>query len=147
MTRPADAISRLVEDASRTGENFDCEHLYNAGWVYVLASGNRLKIGSVRVSETFAKRGPIKALTNRLREVQAMSPADLTLLRLYTGGPPYERELHRKFNEQRAHGEWFSVAVLADLHFTGCPACETVIVPSDLADMLLADLAKLRGPP
>jgi hypothetical protein len=138
------AIARLVDDARCWAENFDCEHLYETGWTYVLAHADRLKIGCVKKSETFV-RNPIEALTNRLRDVQAMSPVPLALLRLYPGGRPCERELHQRFASHRRHGEWFSAIVLAELEFTGCPKCGTVIVPSEMAEHMRVDLERLKG--
>lgn len=135
----------LIESAERMGENFGCEHL-ETGWVYVLAGDGKIKIGTVKPSETFHLRGPLIALTARLRSIQALSPIPLSLLRLYTGGPAYERELHQRFAKHRLHGEWFGEVVFGEIDLTGCPTCETVIVPSDLALLMRADLQRLRGP-
>ena len=136
MTTANTAISALIADARRMGENFqhlECEHLIKFGWVYVLAGDGLIKVGTVRTGERFKLNGPLEALVSRLREIQAMSPTPLVLLRLYTGGPAYERELHKKLASHRVHGEWFDEIVLGELDFTGCPKCERVIVPSDMA--------------
>lgn len=144
--RAMDELSNaLADDANRMGEAFDCEHLHAAGWVYVLAGGHLLKIGSVRRSDTFIRRGPLVALVARIRAIQATSPAPLTLLRLYTGGLAYERTLHRRLAAYRKHCEWFDEAALAELDFSGCPTCDTVIVPFDIAADMRADLDALRG--
>lgn len=148
-TIPSNAIADLVDAANRMGENFahlQCAHA-DVGWVYILAGNGTLKIGSVRRSETFRRQGPLVALTNRLRHIQAMSSGPLSLLRLYTGGPVYEKELHRQFKQYRLHGEWFDWAAISRLEMTGCPACGLVVVQSDMDDAMQADLRMLRGEP
>lgn len=149
MTLANPLTADLVIEAERMGENFvqlECDHA-RAGWVYVLAGNGLVKIGSVRSSETFLRAGPMVALTNRLRNIQAMSPTPLVLLRLFAGGPAYERELHTRFAARRVHGEWFNEIVFGDLEMTGCPKCELVVVPSDVSGEIRAELARLRNSP
>jgi len=59
-----------------------------------------------------AKDGPIKIgvannAVNRLKSLQAASPATLSILAQTVGGQPREREYHRQFAAHRLHGEWF----------------------------------------
>jgi len=46
----------------------------------------------------------------RLRELQVASPSGLVLLRAVPGDMDCERELHRRFDRYRVHGEWFQPA-------------------------------------
>lgn len=140
VTAPNPLSQQLADAAKRMGENFEQLECGHDGWVYVIAGNGLVKIGSVKPS-----LAPLGSLLARLRSIQAMSPTPLALLRLYTGGPAYERELHQRFADKRAHGEWFDEDVIAELDFTGCPACGLVVVDGDLATMMRADLQRLRG--
>lgn len=56
--------------------------------------------------------GPIKigrasSPAMRLAQLQAMSPIQLEIIGLCRGGSIEENHLHRKFEPQRQHGEWF----------------------------------------
>lgn len=70
------------------------------GYVYFLdaPSVNRIKIGTGIAPE------------DRLQAVRLMSPVPIELIGLIIGGRSREAELHKKFAEYRAHGEWFEGA-------------------------------------
>lgn len=58
------------------------------------------------------KGGPVKIgwannVERRLQELQTGSPVPLQLLGTMRGKASAEFELHRQFNEERSHGEWF----------------------------------------
>ncbi len=84
------------------------------GYVYFVAAQSRdllIKIG-------FAK-DPFK----RLRTLQTGSPLDLELFGYVAGTEVLERRLHRIFERDRMHGEWFVAdGYLRDLVF-GLVAC------------------------
>lgn len=48
----------------------------------------------------------------RLAFLSNMSPAELVLLGSISGSQPQEAILHRKFSNDRDHGEWFRVSLL-----------------------------------
>lgn len=70
------------------------------GSIYYIActSTMRLKIG-------FTNGDPLK----RLRALQTGAPAPLTLIAVHPGTIEQERELHKKYEAQRIHGEWFEM--------------------------------------
>ena len=47
---------------------------------------------------------------NRLSVLQCGSPVALHLVGVIDGGEARERELHRRFAEERRHGEWFEAS-------------------------------------
>lgn len=48
-------------------------------------------------------------VARRLADIQRMSPAPLKVLWQEAGGFEMETALHRRFHQQRAHGEWFNL--------------------------------------
>jgi hypothetical protein len=66
--------------------------------VYVLGApgGSTVKIGRTT------------NLAKRFADIQSMSPVPLTLMWSHPGGHELETRLHRRFAEQRIHGEWFT---------------------------------------
>lgn len=66
-------------------------------WVYFVqgVDGGRIKIGVAAHPR------------DRLAQLQSMSPVDLRILAITHGGYAREAELHKRFAESRAHGEWF----------------------------------------
>lgn len=75
------------------------------GFVYFLdaPSVNRIKIGTAIEPE------------HRVTAVRLMSPVEIRLIGTIAGGRSKEAELHERFRERRAHGEWFD----ADADFRG----------------------------
>lgn len=53
------------------------------------------------------KIGYAKNVAQRLAEHQCSSPYELRLIRAVPGPRPLEREMHRRFAEDRLRGEWF----------------------------------------
>jgi hypothetical protein len=53
------------------------------------------------------KIGIATELERRLRDIQAMSPDTLALVRCINGDVLLERALHESFAVERRHGEWF----------------------------------------
>lgn len=54
-----------------------------------------------------AKIGRSKSVGTRLGAIQRMSPLPLSILWQTEGGSELESALHRRFGNQRVHGEWF----------------------------------------
>lgn len=54
-----------------------------------------------------AKIGRSKNVGTRLGTIQRMSPVPLSILWQTEGGSELESALHRRFDGQRVHGEWF----------------------------------------
>lgn len=73
------------------------EETTNGGSVYVLGCAENHKV----------KVGRTLSLTERLADIQRMSPVGLTLLWHTPGGAEIETRLHREFSFLRSHGEWF----------------------------------------
>lgn len=72
---------------------------YAARYTYVLRckKTNRVKIGVTDDLET------------RLKKIRSMSPSELTLSYcFFSEGTELEAFLHRKFDNDRVHGEWFN---------------------------------------
>lgn len=65
-------------------------------FVYFVTAGPFLKIGKTS-----------GAPDSRIKELQTGCPFPMQLVAHLPGGLRKERELHRKFDEYRAHGEWF----------------------------------------
>ncbi|MGP4001523.1 GIY-YIG nuclease family protein [Streptomyces sp. 8N706] len=55
------------------------------------------------------KIGRTGKITQRLAELQRMSPVPLDVLCTIPGGAALEAALHRRFAPQRRHGEWFEL--------------------------------------
>lgn len=74
-------------------------HKYD-GQVYYIACPDtlRLKIG-------FTKGDPVA----RLRALRTGSPTEIRLMAVHAGTIDDEQTIHRYFDEQRLHGEWFEV--------------------------------------
>jgi hypothetical protein len=64
-------------------------------YIYFLLGGDKVKIGVTR---------DIRA---RIDAIRTMSPVPITLLCVIPGTPTKEKELHQRFAQHRAHGEWF----------------------------------------
>lgn len=72
-----------------------------------------------------AKIGRSKSVGIRLGTIQRMSPVPLSILWQTEGGSELESALHRRFGNQRVHGEWFD--------FTGQdPAAEVAAAVDDI---------------
>jgi hypothetical protein len=54
------------------------------------------------------KIGRTTNLARRFADIQNMSPVPLTVLWSHPGGHELETRLHRRFADQRIHGEWFT---------------------------------------
>jgi hypothetical protein len=67
----------------------------SVGKVYVLESGGLIKIGY--------SMDPIY----RIRSIRATSPVPVSILHQMDGCELDEKNLHKRFSSQRAHGEWF----------------------------------------
>lgn len=65
-------------------------------FVYFISAGPFLKIGKTSGSPDA-----------RIKELQTGCPFPIQLAAYLSGGVGKERELHRRFDEYRAHGEWF----------------------------------------
>lgn len=63
--------------------------------IYILRAADRVKIG-------FAKD-----LLQRIKDIQACSPVQLTLVATIPGGLRLEQALHKALSDCRQHGEWF----------------------------------------
>jgi hypothetical protein len=74
---------------------------WSRGVIYYIMSSEtgRMKIG-------YTKGKPEK----RLRALQTGSPTKLSIVAIHPGTPNTERDLHNKFKEERAHGEWFDIS-------------------------------------
>ncbi|MER5200520.1 GIY-YIG nuclease family protein [Streptomyces sp. NPDC002755] len=55
------------------------------------------------------KIGRSSNVPRRLASIQSMSPLPLVVLHTYLGGSELEAALHRRFQDRRAHGEWFVI--------------------------------------
>ncbi len=68
------------------------------GCIYYIMSGEtgRVKIG-------FTKGDP----TKRMKSLQTGSPTKLGIVAIHPGTPDTESKLHRQFDADRVHGEWF----------------------------------------
>src|SRR6185437_13943675 len=93
------------------GINFPPRNEGAEGYVYVVGSGARVKIGWSR--HPFA----------RLTDLQAASPHMLLVYRIVPcADSEIEKRLHRRFASQRTHGEWFEVrGALHHWLLAGCP--------------------------
>lgn len=56
---------------------------------------------------TTVKIGITVDLDDRLRQIQSMCPVKVAVLWATPGSGALERALHRRFTQQRSHGEWF----------------------------------------
>jgi hypothetical protein len=95
---PASAFAPLP---ARKPRSIEWRVLNRTGWTYLLRGDD----GPVKI-------GKADHLPRRLREIQAMNPAPLTILGilpLLDGGQDTERALHRRFAAARCHGEWFAL--------------------------------------
>jgi hypothetical protein len=54
------------------------------------------------------KIGRTANLAKRFADIQSMSPVPLAVLWSHPGGHELETRLHRRFADQRIHGEWFT---------------------------------------
>lgn len=71
-----------------------------AAVVYVLRAAN----------DGLVKIGTTTDLPSRLKNIRAMSGVPLEVLCVLPGDATVERQLHARFREHRAHGEWFRPA-------------------------------------
>ncbi|MEU0391027.1 GIY-YIG nuclease family protein [Streptomyces chartreusis] len=58
---------------------------------------------------SLVKIGRSRNVQQRLSTLQSMSPLPLRLVCTFSGGPELEAALHRYFEAQRTHGEWFDL--------------------------------------
>lgn len=77
--------------------------LTTTGYVYFIAGGGRIKIGTAK--------NPLK----RFDALKTASPVKLKLLGFYPGGKRKERTLHLQFWRERRHGEWFDATESTEL--------------------------------
>lgn len=89
-----DCSEAVAEEMRRLG--LASERL-RLGYVYFLRGGDMVKIG--RSNDAAA----------RICDLRRMSPIPLELVALLKGAEK-EKRLHRKFAEERSHGEWFRVS-------------------------------------
>lgn len=76
--------------------------LRRAGYVYFLLASENVERPMIKIG--FSLRAP----QNRLAACQSGSPVKLELVALLPGAiASKERQLHRQFEAQRSHGEWF----------------------------------------
>lgn len=61
----------------------------------------------VQAATGHIKIGYATNIKKRLAELQVSQPAELTLLGVREGGRAVEAEMHRRFSEHHAKGEWF----------------------------------------
>jgi T5orf172 domain len=66
-------------------------------WVYFIGDGRRVKIGTAIDPYT------------RMLDLQCGSPYELELYAVMAGGRSEEAKLHRQFNADWRHGEWFDL--------------------------------------
>tara|TARA_R110001606_G_scaffold397407_1_gene573766 strand:+ start:296 stop:886 length:591 start_codon:yes stop_codon:yes gene_type:complete len=71
------------------------------GYVYILKSGNKIKIGRS------------KNVESRLKIIQAMSAHEVELIGKFSSEDccKLENDLHKAFADKRSHGEWFSISI------------------------------------
>jgi len=87
-------------------------------------------IGAKLARGQLVKIGITNNVERRLRQLQAYSPVPLSIFATRVGGETLERELHSKWQRQRAHGEWFRLtdALIREIASLASPTPE--ITPS-----------------
>lgn len=97
LRRQEHHLLEAMRNWSLEGEPVGTPNKRNEGVYFVQgASGGPIKIG---YSTDVAKR---------IGDLQTGSPLPLCLLAVADGGLDYETYLHRAFEDERTHGEWFA---------------------------------------
>lgn len=123
---PGDEAFQLRYDALLRGQ---AKVVENRAKRAAVARSRRLKVAGSSMPGTIyfigGNVGPIKIgfttnIETRLRRLQMNSPRRLRVLAARNGSRRDELELHRRYGEQRLHGEWFKrspelVAVIESL--------------------------------
>jgi hypothetical protein len=67
-------------------------------------------------------------VVDRLKALQTGSAAPLSIIAVHAGTMLEEQQLHRKFHEQRLHGEWFDMSEALFRHI-----CEVTWIEANIA--------------
>lgn len=85
------AAEKKREKMVKLGKDRGCVYFVHAAIV------NRIKVGFTRNN-----------VYTRLKELQTLSPVELTVLGIHRGSILMERGFHKKFQANRWNGEWFN---------------------------------------
>lgn len=93
----ADSIKLRTEVGATSGAEKRPNHKKES-WVYFIESKDS---GLIKIGYSINPK-------QRFGSIKTMSPEHLELIGMMPGGKTEESELHKRFGESRAHGEWFT---------------------------------------